>query len=125
VERDTLNQLISQPLRVPFAMVVRHEFCDGAPEMGFTEWHHPIETFFFDRPHEPVGWAFALGACNGVWTTRMPASPSARRTSPLHFRSRSQIRTEYAVICRRHRATDLPHEESVWMRRRANDLHAT
>jgi hypothetical protein len=48
-------------LMVSFAMVVRDEFCDGAPEMGFTEWHHPIETFFFDRPHEPFGVRIRIG----------------------------------------------------------------
>jgi hypothetical protein len=44
---------------------------------------------------------------------------------PITIADEDAMGTEYAVICRRQRATDLPHEEIVWMRRRANDLHAT
>jgi hypothetical protein len=35
--RDTFNQPIAQPLMIPFTMVVLYEFCDGPPEMAFTE----------------------------------------------------------------------------------------
>jgi hypothetical protein len=59
--RDTFNQPIAQPLMIPFTMVVRHEFCDGPPEMAFTERHHPIETLFFDRPHEAFGVSIRVG----------------------------------------------------------------
>jgi hypothetical protein len=46
---------------IPFTMIVRHEFCDGPPEVAFTERHHPIETLFFDRPHEAFGVSIRVG----------------------------------------------------------------
>jgi hypothetical protein len=50
----TIDQLVAQPLRVPFAMVMRHEVGERPPKMAFTERDHAIEAFLSHRAHEPL-----------------------------------------------------------------------
>jgi hypothetical protein len=44
----TIDQLIVQPLVVPFAMVVRDEFSKRPSKVASTERDHPIEAFLPD-----------------------------------------------------------------------------
>ncbi len=76
---------------IPFAMVVLNVLRHRAPEV-----RSPIgiarsrQSSLVDRTKRSA-WAFAFGARSGISTTRMPTSLNRRRTSRLHFRSRSQI----------------------------------
>ena len=47
----TINQLILQPLVVPFAVVMRHELGKRPSKVMFTERDHAIEAFLLDRPY--------------------------------------------------------------------------
>ena len=39
---------------VPFVMVVRDEFTDGAPKGPFTDENHAVQAGFLDGPNEPL-----------------------------------------------------------------------
>jgi len=78
---------------IPLAMIVLDELRDCVPEVPLTDWNDAIETFFLDRPDESLGVGVRVWCALGISATRMRASRSRRRTSWLHFRSRSQINT--------------------------------
>jgi hypothetical protein len=50
-----VDEAVLEPLVVPFTVVVSDELPDGAAQVSFAEWHHPIETLRLDRQHEPLG----------------------------------------------------------------------
>jgi hypothetical protein len=52
--RRSRNQLVVETLVIPFAMVVRDELRDRAPEVTLPERNHPVEAFLFDRSDESL-----------------------------------------------------------------------
>jgi hypothetical protein len=92
-DRRGRNEAIVQSLVIPFGVVVLDVLPHGAPEVPLTDRNQPVQAFFFNRPYEPFRVRDAFGERTGVRTRRIPASRSRRRTSPLHFRSRSQVKT--------------------------------
>jgi hypothetical protein len=79
---------------IAFMVIVLNEFRNGAAEVPLPNRNLPIQTFFLDRSHEALGVGIGVRRRSGIDTTRMPASRSRRRTSRLHFRSRSQIKID-------------------------------
>jgi hypothetical protein len=126
VKRDTFNQPISQPLMIPFAMVVRHESWDRPPEMALTDWHHPIEALFFDRPHKTFGVGIRVGRLERRLHDADPRvaeyAPYFPTPFPIAVTDQYTRGTPRAITRARERATDLLHEEIVGMRSRAEDL---
>jgi hypothetical protein len=45
---DTVNQVVAETLVIAFAMIVRDELGERAPEVPLTERNHAIQAFFFD-----------------------------------------------------------------------------
>jgi hypothetical protein len=86
------NQPIVKTLVIPFPVVVRRECGERSAQVGFAEDDDPIQALLLDRPHEALAYALQLGAWNGVWTIRMPASAKVCRKVALHLVSRSQMR---------------------------------
>jgi hypothetical protein len=80
-------------LSIAFAVIVRDELRDRASEMTFADRNDSIETFFFNRSHEALRVRIRIRRAFGHQHDGMPTSPNRRRTSRLHFRSRSQINT--------------------------------
>src|SRR5262249_26336292 len=80
---------------IPFPMVVIDEFSHGAAEVELPSGIiRPRHSSLIDRTKRSA-YALAFGAWSGVCTTWRPASSNSRRTSQLHFRSRSQISTRW------------------------------
>jgi hypothetical protein len=67
------DEPIVESLVVPFSMGVLDVLRHGAPEVPLPDRNQPVQTFFFDGPHDRSTYAFALGARAGVSTTRIPA----------------------------------------------------
>ena len=115
---------------IAFVMIVRDVLGHGLLEVPLAERNDAIETFLFDGPDEALGVGIRIRR-----PTTASAQPgcrhrsSSRRTSPLHFASRSQISTRCArnspssavvsvrPTCRMNRL--------VGMRRRPENLHAS
>jgi hypothetical protein len=71
------------------------ELGQGPSQVALSKWNHTIRhSPLIDRTNRSAC-AWALGARNGVCTTRTPASSTSRRTAVLHLPSRSQINTRW------------------------------
>jgi hypothetical protein len=78
---------------IPFAMIVRDELGDRAPDVTLPQRHDPVQTFFLDRPDESFRVGIRRRGALRHITTRIPAWSNWRRTARLQFRSRSPIST--------------------------------
>ncbi|MCB1051752.1 MAG: hypothetical protein KDC71_14235 [Acidobacteria bacterium] len=50
-----LNQFIVDPLMIPFAMLMDHEFFDQMAQVLLPENHHSAETLFLNASHQAFG----------------------------------------------------------------------
>jgi hypothetical protein len=49
------DEPIRQPLVIALAMIMRDEIPNGGPQRFLSEQDHPLQTGFFDAPHESFG----------------------------------------------------------------------
>ena len=49
------DEPIRQPLVIALAMIMRDEIPNGDPQRFLSEQDHPLQTGFFDAPHESFG----------------------------------------------------------------------
>ena len=56
-----LQKPVVESLMIPLAVVVLDVLAREEAQVALTEWDHSIETFFFDRPHEPFGVRVEIG----------------------------------------------------------------
>jgi len=49
------DESIRQPLVIALAMIMRDEIPNGGPQRFLSEQDHPLQTGFFDAPHESFG----------------------------------------------------------------------
>ena len=49
------DEPIRQPLVIALAMIMRNEIPNGGPQRFLSEQDHPLQTGFFDAPHESFG----------------------------------------------------------------------
>ncbi len=97
----TIDQLVVDPLVIPFAMVVCDEIGERPPKMPFTERDHAIQALLSDRAHKSL--------CMGIAVRRQdrrPNNPDACRReealdggAPLSIAIADQhtVRAEHAV----------------------------
>ena len=95
--RVPIDKPILEPLVISLAMVVIDEFLECPSNVALAERHHSIEALVFDRPYKPFGIGVRIGRLTRRLHDGPPALPSSRRTSRLHFRSRSQISTRWSL----------------------------
>ena len=112
-------------LMIPFAMVVINKFSESPSEMALTEGHHPIEALVFDRPHEPFSVGVRIGRLK--WRQRDVHASIVQLPTYVPAPLPVTIADQHAMIAQRaigsgQRATDLAHEELVWIRRRPDNL---
>jgi hypothetical protein len=50
--RRARNEAFVESLMIPFAVIVLNVLRHSTLEMPTSEWNQPVQTFFFDRPHE-------------------------------------------------------------------------
>ena len=75
-------------------MGVLKVFSTSATPRRVAEEHHPVQPLGLDRQHNSRRVSGAgRGACLGVRMTRTPTACRMRRTSTVHFASRSQMTT--------------------------------
>ena len=123
-----LQECIAPALMRPFAMVVHDEFGHGLPEVTLPQRNDPIQTFFFDRAHEP------FGVCVGVRCTIRRLDDVQSRlgqqlphpATPLRvpIADEDAVMNQRALVGKDQAAGDLLHEEGVGMGRRAQDLYS-
>jgi hypothetical protein len=94
---DRLNQLVTDALTIPLAMVVGHEPSDHATKMLLPEQDHALEALLLDRPNESLRVSVAVGC-----TERCPNESHSLvfkefqyATAPLPI----AIADQYASVC--------------------------
>ena len=126
--RRARDQRILQPLVIPLAMIVLDELTQGTAEMALAHRNHPIEAFFFDRSNEAlrvrVGVRCPYGRLHDVDPRIAQRVAHVLTPFPIAITDQHAMLAQQADVSRRHRATDLSHEEIIGMRRRAHDMHA-
>ena len=119
-----LDKPILEPLMIPFAMVVINKFPESPSEMALTERHHPIEALVCDRPHGPFSVGVRIGRLKGrqrdVHASIVQFPTYVPAPLPVTIADQHAIPAQKAIGCGQ-RATDLAHEEIVWIRRRPDN----
>ncbi len=63
-----LDQLVSQPLVIPFAVIVGDVLADRTTQRSFAEEDHAVQALLFDRAHEALGPGVQVGRAR--WQTK-------------------------------------------------------
>jgi hypothetical protein len=97
----SIDQFVGEALVISFTMVVHHEFGERTTEVSLAKRDQAVQDSSLIERTNRSACALQLGARKRVWMTRPPDASSRRRTSALHFRSRSQIRIRRSRARRR------------------------
>ena len=127
-DRRARDEAIAEALMIPFSVVVGDVLRHRAPEMLLPDRNQPVQTFFFDRPHETFRVSVRIGRalrCEDHAETRLLESPP-HITAPLAIPVADQHRrcVDHTILGHRQCAGDLLHEQCLGMRRGSEDLHA-
>jgi hypothetical protein len=114
---------------VPFSMVVLNVLRHGAAEVPLPDRNQPVQTFFFDRPHEPLCVRIRIGRTRGRENHAGPSVPQLTlhlpAPLPIPIANQDVQRGPRAGLAHCQRPHDLLHEHDLGMRRRSEDLHAS
>jgi len=115
------DQLIVQSLMISFPMIVGDELYDGLSEMLLAERNQPVETFFFDRPHEPLRVRIrirrALGGEHNANASLAHPTPHIPAPFLIPIANQELRRGRRTRLGHRQCPDDPLHEHRLWMRR--------
>ena len=110
-------------------MIVDDVLGHGPLEVPLAQGNDAIETFMFDRADEALGVGIRIRReprrlhNSNATITKQPPYLSAPFRVPIA--NQYAMRAQQSPIRRRQRATDLPHEQLVGMRRRPENVHTS
>ena len=134
---DAVDQPVPKTLVIALPMIVRDESLNGVSKVALTEWNHPVEALFPDRPHEPLGIGIGVGRLPRCQNDANPRSLEGlahrRGPFPIAIADQHPVCAQEPVVCgvtlratgRMNTSFGCGVDPTIWTRRDARSITNT